>query len=239
MHKTVCGVSNMANMKEVDLFDPVKDWLEERGYLVYPEVCYGGARADIVATNHPVVTVVELKTSLSLDVIAQAVRWRGTANYVYVGVPKPQKGFDRYVLNLLRREGVGLLTVDVNRWYSDILCRHDSYCIPILNRKPATKLRGVLSEHHLKMDIKGGNAGGGYLTPYKGTIIGVQKFLKENKGWRTMDEILKHCNTHYSTPKPSLSKSLRDFEHEWCEASVIGRKLHFRYKDGSVNIGNI
>ncbi len=49
-------------------------------------------------------------------------------------------------------------------------------------------------------------------------------------GWVDINTILTYCETHYASPKPSLSKALRDFENDWCESQMIGRKLHFRYK---------
>lgn len=75
-------------MKETDLFQPVREWLEERGFEVYSEVQpgYGGPRADIVGSCKPIVAVVELKTHLSLALMDQAVSWLGRAHYVYVVV---------------------------------------------------------------------------------------------------------------------------------------------------------
>jgi hypothetical protein len=65
-------------MKESDMYAPLKSWFEERGFIVYPEVeCRSrGGRADLVVTSGPIVGVVEMKQSLSLDLIEQALRWR-------------------------------------------------------------------------------------------------------------------------------------------------------------------
>ena len=227
-----------SKVKETDLYEPVKGWLEERGYEVYPEVTfgYGANRADIVAIHDKkIITVVEMKTALSLELIAQAVAWKGYAHYRYVAVPKPQD-FNWYALNLLEREGIGLITVNFKGYGITVDPQSSAYHAtrypqPQLDRRINTKFLDSVSPLHQTIGIEGGHNGGGYLTPYKKTIMGVREYLERRLGrWSTMDDILKHCGTHYSTPKPSLSKALREFETEWCECQVIDRKLHFRYK---------
>lgn len=71
-------------MKETDLFEPVKNWLSEKGWEVFAEVSGGMGIADIVGKQHPLYCVVEMKTSLSHDVIDQAIRWYGSAQYIYI-----------------------------------------------------------------------------------------------------------------------------------------------------------
>ena len=99
-------------IKESDLFPAVKEWLEERGYEVYSEVECGTRRADVVGKCGNLITVVEMKTTLSLDLIEQAFRWKRLANYVYVAIPKPQKGVHWFAARMLRREGIGILFID-------------------------------------------------------------------------------------------------------------------------------
>ncbi|MFF0828791.1 hypothetical protein ACFYU8_17695 [Brevibacillus sp. NPDC003359] len=86
-------------MNESDLYDPVKNWLEQREFIVYPEVYCprGGGRADIVVTSGPVVGVVEMKQSLTLDLIDQALRWRGHANYIWVAIPYKPNKYRRFI----------------------------------------------------------------------------------------------------------------------------------------------
>lgn len=218
----------MANIKEVDLFEPTKKWLEDRGYTVYPEVEYKRGRADIVAINGGMTAVVELKTSLSIELIAQAVYWRDKANMSYVCVPMPQKDFHDYAITLLKREGIGLLYVDFNSYRVE--CKEHRYVEPTVDTTIIKGIRGVLSDLHLELGLQGGQSGGGYLTGYKATVMGVKKYLETQGKYVTIDDILKNCKTHYSNPKQSLGKALREFETEWCESEVIGRKLHFRIR---------
>lgn len=85
-------------VSETALGPPIKTWLEERGWTVYQEVELHtqGKRADIVGEKGSHLFVVELKKSMGLDVIAQAVHWRPYAHHVAVAVPvKMVKMFGR------------------------------------------------------------------------------------------------------------------------------------------------
>lgn len=224
---------------ETDLFNPVRDWLEEREYEVFSEVSpkHASGRADIIARRSPVITIVELKTTLSLELIDQAYSWKNHSHYIYVAVPRRKKNIPRIIYDYLQREKIGLLEVDFyyNRIYERIKARFNR---PLLNKIDWSK--ELLPEH--KTFLPGGSAGGGYVTPYKLTINRVREYLKRRRqwsnkewdpeGWVTISEILDYCETHYSAPKPSLSKALREFEISWCESKVENRKLYYRYRAG-------
>jgi hypothetical protein len=98
-------------VKEADLYPPVKAFLEAQGYTVKAEV---GA-LDVMACRDPdPPVVVELKTALNLPLILQGVARQGLFENVYLAVPKPAKWTHRYrdLMALLRRLGLGLLTVN-------------------------------------------------------------------------------------------------------------------------------
>ena len=98
-------------MKETDLYPPIKAFLEGQGYEVKGEV----QDCDVLAVRdeqEPV--VVELKNTLNIDVLLQAVDRKALTQKVYVGVRAPCKALERRrksVFKLLRMLGVGLLTV--------------------------------------------------------------------------------------------------------------------------------
>lgn len=101
----------MRSIKETDLFIPVKNWLEECGYEVFSEIenDYRGNRADIVGISGPVTAVVELKTTLSVDLIGQAIDWLPYANLVYVGIPRGKREINPHASRILRHFGIGIL----------------------------------------------------------------------------------------------------------------------------------
>jgi len=101
-------------MPEVDLYRPVKQFLEAQGYAVKGEI----GSCDIVATRDgeaPV--VVELKERLSLALVLQAVDRLHVSNAVYIafragkGQSAAWRSRRKHVMGLLRRLGLGLLTV--------------------------------------------------------------------------------------------------------------------------------
>lgn len=223
-------------MKETELFLPLKKWLEERGHEVYTEVQskYTGGRADIVAVNGPVITVVEMKVTLSLELIGQAVRWKPFANHIYIAVPSSKHGRrNDYAQQLLRREGIGLLEVNLHSYG----CYVQNFIRPTFHRRINDHVRKSLVEQH--KELPGGHAGGGYVTPYKLTIDRVKEYLgsrytRKSDGWATMAEILEHCETHYASPKASLAAAMKTFESDFFETKTENRKLYFRLK-GAIN----
>ena len=101
-------------MPEVDLYEPIKRFLEAQGYAVKGEI----GPCDIVAVRGdegPV--VVELKERLNLALLLQAVDRLSVSDTVYVAY-RVGKGHSaswlsrrKQVMSLLRRLGLGLLTV--------------------------------------------------------------------------------------------------------------------------------
>jgi hypothetical protein len=97
---------------ETELYAPVAAFLAAQGYTVRGEV----AGCDVVAVREGAVVVVELKRSLTLALVAQAVRRMRITPSVYVAVPRPpHKGTWmrrlRYELAVLKRLELGLLLV--------------------------------------------------------------------------------------------------------------------------------
>lgn len=97
---------------EIDLYQPVKAFLEGQGYAVKGEI----GRCDVVAVRgdeDPV--VVEMKTRFSLEVVFQAVERFSVTDKVYVAIEHRRKSLwtrrSKDILRLCRRLGVGLLTV--------------------------------------------------------------------------------------------------------------------------------
>lgn len=104
-------------MAEVDLYGPIKQFLESQGYAVKGEI---GA-CDIVAVRGdegPV--VVELKARLNLALLLQAVDRLRVSDAVYVafrigkGHSASWRSRRKQVTILLRRLGLGLLTVSAS-----------------------------------------------------------------------------------------------------------------------------
>ncbi|GGA05225.1 DUF2161 domain-containing phosphodiesterase [Neptunicoccus cionae] len=99
-------------MRETDLYEPVKAFLEGQGYEVKAEV----RDCDVVAVRggeDPV--VVELKLQLSLALLMQGVDRQAITDAVYVAVPAGKtarwRGQVKDAVRLCRRLGLGLMSV--------------------------------------------------------------------------------------------------------------------------------
>lgn len=104
-------------MSEAELYGPIKQFLEAQGYAVKGEI----EACDIVAVRGdegPV--VVELKEQLNLALILQAVDRLRVSAAVYIAFrvgdrhSASWRSRSKQVTSLLRRLGMGLLTVSVN-----------------------------------------------------------------------------------------------------------------------------
>lgn len=218
-------------MKETELFEPVKNWLEFNGWEVYAEVfCFSGV-ADVVGKQGKTICVVEMKTSLTHKVIDQILRWSGYAHYKYIAIPKRRQPIPYYLQSLFRDKGVGILEVEENSV--------SRVSIPSRFRKAPMEYKWDLVEAQ-KTFTEAGSSGGAHWTPYKEMISNVKRFLRRamilaktpEDSWKSINEILDYCETYYAQPKPSLTRSLLNFEADWCEAEKRGnrKQWHFRHK---------
>tara|TARA_R110002072_G_scaffold46591_10_gene129202 strand:+ start:237040 stop:237735 length:696 start_codon:yes stop_codon:yes gene_type:complete len=101
-------------MPEVDLYAPIKRYLEKQGYAVKGEI----DECDVVAVRgDEAPVIVELKTQLNLSLILQAVDRLSVSDTVYIafrvgkGKSASFRSRSKQVTSLLRRLGLGLLTV--------------------------------------------------------------------------------------------------------------------------------
>jgi hypothetical protein len=131
---------------ETNLYGPVKAFLEAAGYEVKGEI-HG---CDVVALRDGEQTaVIEMKLSLNLDVLLQAVDRLALTDLVYIAVPAAQKPSsrlrDRRMLKLLRLMGVGLLAIGKGDRV-EVLVEPGAY----QPRKNRGRLRALLREHRAR-----------------------------------------------------------------------------------------
>jgi hypothetical protein len=165
-------------MKETELYQPVKDYLEKQGYVVKGEV----QDCDVVAVKGDVTVVVELKTAINLTLLLQAVERKNLTDDVYVAVPNSgnilKKQF-RQVIKLLKLLGIGLLLVDPPGMRVNSALDPCEY----KPRKRKNKKARLLKEH---ADLVGDpNTGGsqkvsGRMTAYRQKALAVAEYLISN-----------------------------------------------------------
>lgn len=97
-------------MKESDLYEPVRALFAGLGYKVNAEVL----DCDVTALKGDELIIIELKQSLSVILLAQALERQKTGAKVYIAVPKPKKYSPktfRDTLYILRKLELGLIFV--------------------------------------------------------------------------------------------------------------------------------
>lgn len=104
-------MKEMKKLQEVDLYKPIQTYFSREEYEVYGEV----KDCDMVAVKGEELVVIELKLTLSVDLLIQAAKRQRLTDQVYIAIPKP-----KYRLNsrqwtdkchLIRRLELGLIIV--------------------------------------------------------------------------------------------------------------------------------
>ncbi len=216
--------------------------MENNGWDVYPEVTvYAyGKRVDILGIRDNNTIAVEMKTTLSFDLVAQAVYWKNFCNYVYIAIPewsknryggyKPKSDGRHYAEELLMKENIGMLEISRTN-----LTAGES--IPSKRKEviyPVKDWERVITEYH-KDAIPGGSRAGGHITVYRVTILKIKEFLKTRPNGATIKEILENVETHYSkqSEKYSLQSALFNFERDWCGIEKRGNINYYFVIKGS------
>lgn len=215
-------------MKESDLFEPVKELLEREMFCeVHGEVL----NLDVVGIGKGYNIIVELKTSMSLQLLDQITERCGKADYVFVAVPTRKSRMSLSAQRYLKSIKVGIIEVflegdtdaRVIQWGGRQTTKFDLNSR--VNDRTRRSVGGVSSS---EMD-----------TVYKETMYKVKRFLKWglrgklSDGWVTVDEMLENIETHYSNPKPSIMATLQEsWNEDWIETKVENRIRYFRLKEG-------
>lgn len=165
-------------MKESDLYLPLKRLLESQHYEVKGEV----QECDVLAvrgTEPPV--VVELKVSLNLDVILQAVARLSLTPKVYIGIPEECAVFKRrrrHTIKLLRMLGLGLVVIPSNHEFSgaQVLLDPGAYS-PRKSKHRQERLLGEFSRRVGDPNLGGMEKRVGIMTAYRQRTLEIARFL--------------------------------------------------------------
>lgn len=257
-------------MKESDLYTPVKNIFEPFGYEVYSEVegKWFSKRADVIATKDDKLIAIELKTSLSFQLIDQARFWIRFADFVYVAVPKSKSKRSETAMECLSALGIGLIEIDMvqyqkelNRNRDEILHYNKYATISLQPRQNEVAKRdrqqfNNLTEEHKTWAIGGSKSGTSkYVTPYSLLMNDVYSYLREQlrnpdtDGWVTAKDIWEYIQensrdivkNHYKgkNPAESLKQALLKFEIDEMETIVFKNKWYVRISPDSTKYLNM
>lgn len=160
-------------MKEIELYLPIKTFLEKDGYIVKGEI----HEIDIFGMKDGKTIAVELKTGVSLKLIYQGVERQKIADIVYLAIPlsakKAHSDNYRHFLALLRRLQLGLMVVNNNEVKIELE--------PVQNEKAtrtSKKKKAVIKEMTLREnDLNEGGTKGKKMTYYKEKALKIASFL--------------------------------------------------------------
>jgi hypothetical protein len=183
---------------ETDVARPIVGWLESMQWDVYQEVLCGGPRADIVALQGRLIWVVEVKTTLTLDVIEQAHNWLDHAHYVSIAVPDA-RSHRTMAQRVCRYFGIGMFEV------GDILRSGNNVQQRVPPKLGRARVHPTLSDRlrsncrpECKTWGEAGNATSDYYSPFKGTCRAVVEFLEKN-GPSSVKTVMSGIEHHYRT----------------------------------------
>lgn len=227
----------MDKIKESDLYQPIKDYLDSLGYDTKGEV----KDCDITAIKDDELIVVELKKGFTIELLYQAIERQKIADSVYVAIPFPKRGYKnphyKDMVTLCKRLEIGLILVGFTtkgKAQIDIAVNPEP-TKPI--RKNNKKRMAVISEHNGRTGSI--NTGGvnrrKIITVYKEQSLTIAKILAEN-GELSAREIHKFCGYEKTSSilrmnYYKLFKKIGAKGHCTYRITDIGLKMLDEYKD--------
>jgi hypothetical protein len=174
-------VKETKKLQEIDLYKPIQTYFVREGYEVYGEV----KDCDIVAVKNEELVVIELKLTLSVELLLQAVKRQRITDKVYVAIPKSKNRLNskRWTekCHLIRRLELGLIVVSNpgKRGKAEIIFEPT----PFQRRKNKLKREAILKEiNGRSADYNvGGSNRTKIMTAYKENCIQIASYL-ENLG---------------------------------------------------------
>jgi hypothetical protein len=168
-------------MTEVQLAERAMVELTADGWDVYPEVesrGNGRLRADMICLRDGITMAVEVKTSFSISVIAQAYNWIGVTDYTCVAVPC--RASQAFAEKICRQFGIGVIHPRV---MSSGQHQIQFNVQPALHRHPK-KIRDAIRHalHEEQKRFKPGNASCEYYTPFRATTEQLARIVREKPG---------------------------------------------------------
>lgn len=170
----------LQKQQESDLYPPIKNHLQQLGFEVKGEI----KNCDIVARKGDDLVIIELKLTLNITLLLQAVDRFSVADNVYIAIPKQcalYKKQSKQVKKLIKRLGIGLIIVDMqkSKQYVEVICDPQDYT----PRKNKRKQGALLKEFEQRVGDtqKGGStrAKAG-LTAYRQRCIRVAQYLSKH-----------------------------------------------------------
>ncbi len=157
------------DFKEEDMYDLVRDYFLELGYKVNGEV----RSCDVTAIKEDTLIILELKKSLSMDLLIQAVKRQKLGDLTYICVPKP-KNYTKNkkhqdLLYFLKRLSLGLIYCEPDKNILEVLLHpveFDMAKSKKINKRHRDRLIKEVENRKTSLN-KGGSRGKKLMTAYR------------------------------------------------------------------------
>lgn len=212
---------------EQQLAEVVVNYLEALGADVYQEVEVPGGVADIVARVQAEIWIIEVKTSMSIALLQQAMERRRLAHRIFVAAPYSR----RMNSELYAELGIGVLEVrdgvsgiDYGLGFGSASVR-EVVSSRRWNTRPVDLAKKLRPEHktHAKAGAVGG---GGRWTPFLATCEELARVVAKTPGV-SMKAAVEQMKHHYRTNKSAVSSLVH-----WIEkGKVAGVELRRSHGD--------
>lgn len=168
-------------IKEVDLYEPVQHYFQQRGYDVHAEV----NGCDVVAINGDSFVIIELKLNLNITLLMQAVKRQKLTPHVYIAIQRPKTSLRkrrwRDLVHLIRRLELGLILISFEGKLPIVKVVHeprpfDRQASFRLHNKKRDRLLNEMKDRKSNVNI-GGSSNISMITAYKEKSIQIALYL--------------------------------------------------------------
>lgn len=106
----------MRQLREMELYQPMKEWFIKQGYQVRPEYWLYNHCFDAIAVKENIVIAIDMKMTLSKKLYLQIRKGHTFADFSYsVVATKPRRNADMF--KQMVHEGIGILSIRNNKVY--------------------------------------------------------------------------------------------------------------------------
>ncbi len=143
-------------MKEYELFPVLKEHFVAQGYKVNAEV----KDCDMTAVKDDELIIIEMKTSLNITVLYQALERKKLSPNVYIAIPRPKRDYRKTKLkmkNLITKLDLGLIVIDVVNRGLEVLVHPQVNPTQRINSNKKAKLVSEINNRSVDENIGGKN----------------------------------------------------------------------------------
>lgn len=157
------------------MYDLVRDHFTDLGYRVQGEV----KSCDVTALKEDLLIILELKKSLSMELLIQAVKRQRLGDLTYICIPKPKNYVKnrkfQEILYLLKRLSLGLIFCEPDRQFIEVILHPEDYNLERSKKINKKHREQIISEMQARTTSlnKGGSRGRKLMTAYREDAIRV------------------------------------------------------------------